>query len=37
LTEDDLEIYLDIVDGENYYKDSVEGDSTKFQGPSGKY
>jgi hypothetical protein len=37
LTEDELEIYLDNIAGENYYKDAVESESSKFQGPSGKY
>ena len=37
LTEDELEIYLDNIAGDNYYKDSVETSSDKFQGPSGKY
>jgi len=37
LTEDELEIYLDTLAGENYYKDAVETSSDKFQGPSGKY
>ena len=37
LTEDELEIYLDNIAGENYYKDAVETESPKFQGPSGKY
>jgi len=37
LTEDELEDYLDEVAGENYYKDAVENESYKFQGPSGKY
>jgi hypothetical protein len=37
LTEDGLEIYLDNIAGDNYYKDSVETSSDKFQGPSGKY
>lgn len=37
LTEDELEIYLDNIAGDNYYKDSVETSSDKFQGLSGKY
>ena len=37
LTEDELEIYLDSIAGDNYYKDAVETSSDKFQGPSGKY
>ena len=37
LTEDELEIYLDNIAGDNYYKDAVETSSDKFQGPSGKY
>tara|TARA_R110000803_G_scaffold167961_1_gene231196 strand:- start:339 stop:602 length:264 start_codon:yes stop_codon:yes gene_type:complete len=37
LTEDELEIYLDSVAGENYYKDAVESQSEKFQPPSQKY
>ena len=37
LTEDELEIYLDNIAGENYYKNAVETDSDKFQGPSQKY
>lgn len=37
LTEDELEIYLDNIAGENYYKDAVESESDKFQGPSKKY
>ena len=37
LTEDELEIYLDDIAGENYYKNAVETDSDKFQGPSQKY
>lgn len=37
LTEDDLELYLDGIAGEGYYKESVETESDKFQGPSGKY
>ena len=37
LTEDGLEIYLDNIAGDNYYKDAVETSSDKFQGPSGKY
>ena len=36
-TEDELEDYLDSTAGENYYKDAVETESPKFQGPSGKY
>ena len=37
LTEDELEIYLDEIAGENYYKNAVETQSDKFQGPSQKY
>jgi hypothetical protein len=37
LTEDELEIYLDNIAGENYYKDAVESQSNKFQPPSQKY
>ena len=37
LTEDELEIYLDNIAGENYYKNAVESESEKFQGPSQKY
>ena len=37
LTEDELEIYLDNIAGEGYYKEAVETSSDKFQGPSGKY
>tara|TARA_R110000772_G_scaffold154460_1_gene265440 strand:+ start:60 stop:341 length:282 start_codon:yes stop_codon:yes gene_type:complete len=37
LTEDELEIYLDNIAGDNYYKDAVETSSDKFQGPSVKY
>ena len=37
LTEDELEDYLDDIAGEGYYKDSVETESDKFQGPSEKY
>ena len=37
LTEDELEIYLDNIAGPDYYKDAVETESDKFQGPSGKY
>ena len=37
LTEDELEIYLDNIAGANYYKNAVESDSEKFQGPSQKY
>tara|TARA_R110002020_G_scaffold41929_1_gene123288 strand:+ start:979 stop:1266 length:288 start_codon:yes stop_codon:yes gene_type:complete len=38
LTEDELEIFINEDVGlENYYKDAVENDSTKFQGPSSKY
>ena len=37
LTEDDLEIYLDNIAGAGYYKEAVETESDKFQGPSGKY
>lgn len=37
LTEDELELYLDGIAGEDYYKGAVETESDKFQGPSGKY
>lgn len=37
LTEDELEDYVNNIAGENYYKDAVESESPKFQGPSGKY
>jgi len=37
LTEDELEIYLNNIAGIDYYKDSVENESPKFQGPSQKY
>lgn len=37
LTEDELESYLDGIAGENYYKEAVETQSPKFQGPSQKY
>lgn len=37
LTEDELEIYLDNIAGENYYKEAVESESDKFQPPSRKY
>jgi hypothetical protein len=37
LTEDELEIYLDTIAGEGYYKEAVETESNKFQGPSFKY
>lgn len=37
LTEDELEIYLDNIAGSGFYKDAVEGQSDRFQGPSGKY
>lgn len=37
LTEDDLEDYINDIAGENYYKESVETESDKFQGPSSKY
>ena len=37
LTEDELEIYLDNIAGDNYYKDAVETSSDKFQGPSVTY
>jgi hypothetical protein len=37
LTEDELESYLDNIAGENYYKNAVETQSPKFQGPSQKY
>tara|TARA_R110000751_G_scaffold46274_1_gene104281 strand:+ start:127 stop:390 length:264 start_codon:yes stop_codon:yes gene_type:complete len=37
LTEDELEIYLDSVAGADYYKNAVESNSEKFQGPSQKY
>jgi hypothetical protein len=34
---DELESYLDNIAGENYYKNAVETQSPKFQGPSQKY
>ena len=37
LTEDELEDYLDNIAGKGYYKEAVETESDKFQGPSGKY
>ena len=37
LTENEIEDYLDDIAGEGYYKDSVETESDKFQGPSEKY
>ena len=37
LTEDELETYLDEIAGKDYYKDAVEKESHKFQGPSQKY
>tara|TARA_R110001606_G_scaffold339250_1_gene487307 strand:+ start:1997 stop:2275 length:279 start_codon:yes stop_codon:yes gene_type:complete len=37
LNEDELEVYLDNIAGENYYKNAVESESEKFQGPSKKY
>ena len=38
LTEDELEIKVNTVaDIPDYYKDSVENESDKFQLPSGKY
>ena len=37
LTENELEVYLNNIAGENYYKSAVESESNKFQGPSGKY
>ena len=37
LTEDELEIYLDNIAGAGYYKNAVESESEKFQGPSQKY
>ena len=38
LTEDELENFVNEDVGINeYYKNSVESDSNKFQGPSGKY
>jgi len=37
LTEDELEVYLDNIAGADYYKDSVENESPKFQMPSEKY
>lgn len=36
-TEDELEDYLDDIAGSGFYKDAVEGQSDRFQGPSGKY
>ncbi len=37
-TEDELETFIDSDAGiTNYYKDAVETDSAKFQGPSQKY
>jgi len=38
LTEDELEVFINEDVGiENYYKDAVETESNKFQGPSLKY
>jgi hypothetical protein len=37
ITEDELEIYLDNIAGEGYYKEAVETESEKFQGPSNNY
>ena len=37
LTEDELEIYLDNIAGDNYYKDAVESGNDIFMGESGKY
>lgn len=37
VAEDELEDYVNNIAGENYYKDAVESESPKFQGPSGKY
>ena len=37
LTEDELESYLDSIAGAGYYKNAVESESEKFQGPSQKY
>lgn len=38
LTEDELENFVNEDVGiDEYYKDLVESDSEKFQGPSGKY
>ena len=38
LTEDELENFVnEDVSINDYYKNSVEGGSDKFQGPSGKY
>ena len=38
LTEDELESFVNEDVGiDNYYKNSVESNSDKFQGPSGKY
>jgi hypothetical protein len=37
LTEGELEIYLDDIAGTDYYKNAVENDSPKFQGPSEIY
>lgn len=37
MTEDELEVYLDKIAGDGYYKESVETESNKFQGPSFKY
>tara|TARA_R110002110_G_scaffold26076_6_gene96333 strand:+ start:979 stop:1254 length:276 start_codon:yes stop_codon:yes gene_type:complete len=36
-TEDKLETYLDSIAGLDYYKNAVESESEKFQGPSQKY
>ena len=38
LTEDNLEIFINEDVGiDDYYKNSIENNSEKFQGPSGKY
>lgn len=38
LTEDELETFINEDTGiDEYYKNSVESNSDKFQGPSGKY
>jgi len=37
LTEDELEDYVNNIAGKNYYKNAVEKESNKFQGPSQKY
>ena len=36
-TEDELETYINNIAGSGYYKNSVESESNKFQGPSMKY